>query len=138
MFNALCHGVPGLKARAVCEPYWHEAAVVHVRIETEDEFSALSCQYNYGGDRIEHDAGSCMNADNTPFARGQETFFELEQGSAGPWRYEETEMGVSFRLCVLDGNRMRWTNSLECVFGEEVYVTLTGSDEKDYKIVRTD
>lgn len=137
-FNALCHGVPGLKARSVCEPYWHEAAVVHVRIETEDEFSALSCQYYYGGDRIEHDAGSCMNADNTPFARGQETFFELEQGSAGPWRYEETEMGVSFRLCVLDGNRMRWTNSLECVFGEEAYVTLSGSDEKDYKIVRTD
>ena len=137
-FDALCHGVPGLKARSVCEPYWHEAAVVHVRIETEDEFSALNCQYYYGGDRIEHDAGSCMNADNTPFARGQETFFELEQGSAGPWRYEETEMGVSFRLCVLDGNRMRWTNSLECVFGEEAYVTLTGNREKGYTIARAE
>ncbi len=137
-FNALCHGVPGLKARAICEPYWHEAAVVHVRIETEDEFSALSCQYYYGGDRVEHEAGTCMNADSTPFARGQETFFELEQGSADPWRYEETETGVSFRLSVLDGNSMRWTNSLECVFGEEVYVTLSGSEEKDYKITRAD
>lgn len=138
VFNALCHGVPGLKARAVCEPYWHDAAVVHVRIQTENEFSALSCHYYYGGDRIEHDAGICSNADNTPFARGQETFFELEQGSADPWRYEETETGVSFRLSVLDGNSMRWTNSLECVFGEEVYVTLSGSDEKDYKITRMD
>ena len=138
VFNALCHGVPGLKARAVCEPYWHDAAVVHVRIQTENEFSALSCQYNYGGDRIEHDAGICSNADNTPFARGQETFFELEQGSAGAWRYEETETGVSFRLCVMDGNSIRWTNSLECVFGEEVFVTLTGSAKKDYKIARTD
>lgn len=136
--RALGHGIPGLKARAVCAPWWLEAATVHVRIETEDEFSALSCQYSYGGDRIEHDAGTCMNADNTLFARGQETFFELEQGSAGPWRYEETEMGVSFRLSVLDGNSMRWTNWLDCAFGETTTVTLTGSAEKGYTIARAD
>ena len=140
VFDALCHGVPGLRARAVCEPYWQDPVHVSVRIETEDDFAALSCQYYYGQDRIEHDAGTLSNADDSPLGRGQKTFFELEQGSVGNWHYHEKEGPVSFRLHVIDdkGNE-RWTNIVEdCIFGETVTITLTGSREKGYTIARTD
>ena len=136
-FDALCHGVPGLRARAICEPYWRLAVTVHVRIETEDDFTALSCRY-FGEDRAEQDAGVCVNADGTPFARGQETFFELEQSPAGDPR-QERDSGVRFRLCVTDENdQERWTNLLYCEAGETVHVALTGSAETGYRIARTD
>ena len=136
-FNALCHGIPGLKARTICQPYWQQAITVHVRIETENDFAALSCRY-FGEDRIEKDAGICVNADNTPFTPGQETFFELEQSPAGDPR-QDRDPGIRFRLCVMDENdQVCWTNMLYCDGSEEVHVALTGRAETAYRIARTD
>ena len=134
LFAALCHGLPGLKARALCAPYWREQTQIHVRMATEDSFEALSCvfavgEHSYGG-------GTCVNADGTPYASGQRTFFELE---APAWdALEEGDM-VTFRLSVLnDGEPVRETNSLTCGFGETARILLSGSREKGYTIARAD
>ena len=136
-FDALCHGIPGLKARSICQPYWQQAVTVHVRVETEDDFTALSCRY-FGEDRIDRDAGACVNADGTPFTWGQETFFELEESPAGDQGHER-DHGVRFRLCVTNENdQERWTNMLYCDGGEDIRITLTGSMETGYTIARAD
>ena len=135
--DALSHGLPGLRARAVCEPYWKEPAVVHVRIETEDDFAALSCWYGERG--YEHSAGSCTNADGTPFSRGQETFFELEQVPWDGWAPIENGDTVRFQLSVTDEmNRDKETNQLTCRYGDTVEIVLTGNREKGYTIARAD
>ena len=135
--DALSHGLPGLRARAVCEPYWKEPAVVHVRIETEDDFAALSCWYGEKG--YEHSAGSCTNADGTPFSRGQETFFELEQVPWDGWAPIENGDTVRFQLSVTDEmNRDKETNQLTCRYGDAIHVTLTGSAEQGYTIEKAD
>ena len=138
-FDALCHGVPGLRARAICEPYWQAPLHVTVRIETEDDFTALSCKY-FGEDRIEHTAGIVTNADGSPLGCGQKAFFELEQGSTGNGHYAEKESSVRFRLCVeSDQGAGKWTNLVSgCTYGETVCVTLTGSAEQGYTVARTD
>ena len=136
-FDALCHGIPGLKARSICQPYWQQAVTVRVRIETEDDFTALSCRY-FGEDRVDRDAGACVNADGTPFTWGQETFFELAESPASDQGHEG-DHGVRFRLCVTDANdRERWTNMLYCDGGEEIRVTLTGNAETGYRIEQAD
>ena len=133
-FVALCHGLPGLKARALCAPYWREQTQIHVRMATEDSFEALSCafavgEHSYGG-------GTCVNADGTPYAPGQRTFFELEAPAWGALK--EGDM-VTFRLSVLnDGEPVRETNSLTCGFGETARILLSGSREKGYTIARAD
>ena len=135
-FDALCHGVPGLRARAVCAPYWKEHATVHVRIDTENGFEALGCWYGEKG--YEHSAGTSVNADGTPYARGQETFFELEQVPWDGWAPLEGD-AVRFQLAVTDDvNEDRKTNWISCCYGDTVYVTLTGSAEQGYTIARTD
>ena len=53
---ALCHGVPGLRARSVRAPYWRKTATVRVRIDTEEGFEALGCWYGEKG--CEHSAGT--------------------------------------------------------------------------------
>ena len=134
-FDALCHGVPGLRARAVCEPYWMESAAVHVRIETENGIEALGCLYGKFG--YENSAGSVVNADGSPLARGQETFFDFD-----PWdRRDRNETGESLRFQLVvsdDVHQERKTNFLDCCYGDTVYVTLTGSAEQGYTIARTD
>jgi hypothetical protein len=136
-FDALCHGVPGLRARAVCEPYWMDPTTVHVRIETEDDFAALACWYGEKG--YEHSAGTSVNADGTPYARGQGTFFDLEQRPWDGWDAREEGDTVRFQLSVTDEmNRDQETNQLTCCYGETIYITLTGSREQGYAIVRTD
>ena len=136
LLGALCHGVPGLKARAACAPYRRQTAMVHVRIETEDDFRALSCWYGEKG--YEHSAGTCMNADESPFGRGQETFFELEPLSWDGWAPAEGET-LRFQLFVTNqSDREQATNSLSCAYGEELNVILTGSAEAGYAISRVD
>lgn len=137
-FDALCHGVPGLKARAICAPYWRPAAVVRVRIETEDSLESLSCWYGRWGD--EHCAGSCVNADNTPFTRGQEVFFELEQPRADELFAREEEQTASFKLAIGDDRDVPCfiEKAVAFAYGEEIHVTLKGSAETGYTITRTD
>ncbi len=130
--DALCRGVPGLKARAVCRPYWTEPTTVKVRIETEDDFAALGCLYgSWGCDR---DAGTCMNADEAPLGWGQEVFFELEQEGEGEDRNET----IRFLLTVHGAGVAQQTNWLDCGWGETVRVVLTGSAETGYAIFRAD
>ena len=138
VLDALCHGIPGIRARTICAPYWRQAAVVHVRIETEDEFEALSCWYGRWGD--EHCAGTCVNADGTPYSRGQRTFFELEQPRADDLFSQEEAKTICFKLAVNDdGDSLCFTeNKLDIAYGEEIHITLTGSAEVGYTITRTD
>ena len=132
LFGALCHGVPGLRARAVCRTYWTEPITVKVCIETEDDFAALGCLYgSWGCDR---DAGTCMNANETPLGWGQEVFFELEQAGEG----EDRNDTVRFLLTVHGAEEDQQTNWLDCGWGETVRVALTGSAETGYTIVRAD
>ena len=134
LLDALFHGIPGLRARAICAPYWQAATVVHVYIDTETGFQALGCRYGKRG--YEHDAGTCMNADNTPYARGQETFFDLERPRQGN---AESENDLRFQLSVTDAvYEYRYTNWLNGTYGEEIRVTLTGSAETGYTIARMD
>ena len=136
-FDALCHGVPGLRARAVCEPYWLDPTVVHVRIETENDIASIECCYGHWGH--EHSAGTCVNADDSPMTRGQEVFFELEHRLVSESSYRERENTASFELHVGDENdRNRHTNALDFTYGEEITVILTGSAEQGYTIARTD
>ena len=136
-FAALCHGVPGLRARAICAPYWRDPAVVHVRIETENDLASIECCYGYWGH--EHSAGSCVNADESPMTRGQEVFFELEQKLVSESSYRERENAASFQLYVgYENDRHKYTNALDFTYGEEIHITLTGSAEEGYTIARTD
>ena len=135
-FEALSHGIPGLRARAVSAPYWYETTTVRVRIETEDSFEALGCYFWVNEHR--YDGGTSIHADNTPYARGEETFFELEHPRNGRNAAGEGS-SVQFRLSVADGEtEEQATNSLECLCGEEIRVTLTGNARKGYAIVRMD
>ena len=138
LLRALCHGVPGLKARAVCAPYWRERTVVHVRMETEDSFKALSCWYGRWGD--ERCAGTCINADNSPFDRGQETFFEWEQPGADDLYSREEANAVHLKLAIggEEGPLCFTENSIEFTYGEELHILLTGSAEGGYTLVRAD
>ena len=136
-FDALCHGIPGLRARSVCAPYWREPVTVHVRIQTEDDFDALACWYGEKG--YEYCAGICTNADSSPFSRGQETFFELEQQPYDSWAPAENGMTLSFTLAVSDQNHGEsMTNRLTCAYGDTLTVSLTGSAEKGYTIAPAD
>ena len=136
-FDALCHGLPGLKARAICAPYWFEQTAVHVRIETEDSFDALGCEFWVN--EYWYDGGTCINADNTPFARGQQTFFELEEQPRNVLGTKMQGDRVEFQLSIQDEmTGEKTTNRMICTFGEEVHVTLTGSAETGYRITRTD
>lgn len=136
LFGALSHGIPGLKARIACGPYRRQIATICVRVETEDDFQALSCWYGEKG--YEHSAGTCLNADNTPYTRGQETFFELEPVTWDGWAPAEGET-LRFQLAVSDDmDRERMTDPLECRYGDDIKVTLTGSAEKGYAIARAD
>ena len=78
-----------------------------------------------------------MNADGSPLARGQETFFDFD-----PWdRRDRNETGESLRFQLVvsdDVHTERKTNFLDCYYGDTVYITLTGSREKGYTIARTD
>ncbi len=134
--DALAHGLPGLRARAVSEPYWKGRATVHVRIDTDDGFEALACWYGEKG--CEHSAGTTVNADGTPFARGQETFFELDQAPWDGWAPLEGDT-VRFQLFVTEeGAGEQATNILDCCYGDTVRITLTGSAEKGYAIEKAD
>ena len=136
-FDALCHGIPGLRARSVCAPYRREPVTVHVRIQTEDDFDALACWYGEKG--YEYCAGICTNADSSPFSRGQKTFFELEQQPYDSWAPAENGMTLSFTLAVSDQNhRESMTNRLSCAYGDTVTITLTGSAEQGYTIEKKD
>ena len=136
-FDALCHGLPGLRARALSEPYWLHPATVRVRIETENGFEALGCLYGERG--YEHSAGTSVNADGTLYVRGQETFFELEPVAWGGWdRINEGE-ALRFQLVVSDDvHQERKTNWLDCCYGDTVTITLTGSAEQGYTIEKKD
>lgn len=130
-FDALCHGVPGLKARAVCQPYWRAQTVVRIRVETEDGFEALSCWYGEQGN--EYSAGACVNADGSPYARGQGTFFDWE---TPPNAADGGEL--RFRLSVTSADDKEYlTNCLDGCYGEQIHITLTGSAEQGYTIART-
>ncbi len=136
-FDALCHGIPGLRARSVCAPYRREPVTVHVRIQTEDDFDALACWYGEKG--YEYCAGICTNADSSPFSRGQETFFELEQQPYDSWAPAENGMTLSFTLAVSDQNHGEsMTNRLSCAYGDTLTVSLTGSADKGYTIAPAD
>ena len=137
VFEALCHGVPGLRARAVCAPYWRERVTVRVRIDTENGFEALGCRYGEKG--YEHSAGTSVNADGTPYARGQRTFFELEPVEWDGWSPIEDREALRFQLAVTDEvNEDRMTNWLSCCYGDTVEIVLTGSAEQGYTIARAD
>ena len=132
LFDALCHGIPGLKARAICASYWRVQTVVRVRVETEDSFEALSCWYGEKGD--EYDAGICVNADGSPFCRGQSTFFDWETPLNG-----EDGGELRLQLSVMGGDDTEYlTNCLDGCYGERIHITLTGSAEAGYTIARAD
>ncbi|MBR0356753.1 MAG: hypothetical protein IJH54_04660 [Clostridia bacterium] len=79
-----------------------------------------------------------MNADGTPFARGQETFFELDQVPWDGWAPQEGDT-VRFQLFVTEeGAGEQATNILDCCYGDTVRITLTGSAEKGYAIEKAD
>ena len=137
VFEALCHGVPGLRARAFCAPYWRERVIVRVRIDTENGFEALGCWYGEKG--YEHSAGMSVNADGTPYARGQRTFFELEPVEWDGWSPIEDREALRFQLAVTDEvNEDRMTNWVSCCYGDTVEIVLTGSAEQGYTIARAD
>ena len=137
VFEALCHGVPGLRARAFCAPYWRERVIVRVRIDTENGFEALGCWYGEKG--YEHSAGMSVNADGTPYARGQRTFFELEPVEWDGWSPIEDREALRFQLAVTDEvNEDRMTNWVSCCYGDTVEIVLTGSAEQGYTVARTD
>ncbi len=136
-FAALCHGIPGLRARSVCAPYWRKTATVRVRIDTEDGFEALGCWYGEKG--YEHCAGTAVNADGSPYARGQRTFFELEPVPWDGWDAIEDGEALWFRLAVTDDvNKDRVTNWVDCCYGDTVEIVLTGSAEAGYTIARAE
>lgn len=137
-FDALCHGLPGLRARAICAPYWRDPAVVRVRIETEDGIEALECRYGHWAD--EYSAGICTNADGSRMTKGQEVFFELEQVRAGDSLYVEKGSVTNFELWVQHRESDGWayTNQLSCPYGEEIRIRLTGSPEEGYTIAPAD
>ena len=131
LFGALCHGIPGLRARAVCQPYWRAQTVVRIRVETEDGFEALSCWYGEQGN--EYSAGACVNADGSPYARGQGTFFDWE---TPPNAADGGEL--RFRLSVTSADDKEYlTNCLDCCYGEQIHITLAGSAQSGYTITRT-
>ena len=137
VFEALCHGVPGLRARAFCAPYWRERVIVRVRIDTENGFEALGCWYGEKG--YEHSAGTSVNADGSPYARGQRTFFELEPVEWDGWAPIEDREALRFQLAVTDDvNADRMTNWVDCCYGDTVEIVLTGNREKGYTIARAD
>ena len=137
VFEALCHGVPGLRARAFCAPYWRERVIVRVRIDTENGFEALGCWYGEKG--YEHSAGTSVNADGSPYARGQKTFFELEPVEWDGWSPIEDREALRFQLAVTDEvNEDRMTNWVSCCYGDTVEIVLTGSAEQGYTIARAD
>ncbi len=137
VFEALCHGVPGLRARAVCAPYWRERVTVRVRIDTENGFEALGCWYGEKG--YEHSAGTSVNADGSPYARGQKTFFELEPEEWDGWAPIEDREALRFQLAVTDEvNEDRMTNWVSCCYGDTVEIVLTGNAEQGYTIARAD
>ena len=137
VFEALCHGVPGLRARAVCAPYWRERVTVRVHIDTENGFEALGCRYGEKG--YEHSAGTSVNADGSPYARGQRTFFELEPVEWDGWSPIEDREALRFQLAVTDEvNEDRMTNWVSCCYGDTVEIVLTGSAEQGYTIARAD
>ena len=93
----------------------------------------------YGEKGYEHSAGSCTNADGSPFSRGQETFFDLEQRAWNGWDAREEGDTVRFQLFISDEmDREKETNQLTCCYGDTVHITLTGSAEQGYTIARTD
>ena len=123
--------------KSTAKPYWLDPTVVHVRIETENDIASIECCYGHWGH--EHSAGTCVNADDSPMTRGQEVFFELEHRLVNESSYRERENTASFELHIGDENdRNKHTNALDFTYGEEITVTLTGSAEKGYTIVRTD
>ena len=133
VLRALSHGIPGLKARAVCQKYWRKEAAVVVQIDTEDSFASLGCWYGEKG--YEHSAGSALNADGTLFARGQKASFELEPVEWDRWNGMELGNEMHFQLAVTDAENREWlTNMLDCDYGETIRVTLTGSDATGYAI----
>ncbi len=137
VFKALCHGIPGLRARAVCAPYWRKTATVRVRIDTEEGFEALGCWYGEKG--YEHCAGTSVHADGSPYARGERTFFELEPVPYDGWSPIEDGEALRFQLAVTDDvNADRMTNWVDCCYGDTVEIVLTGNREKGYTIARTD
>ena len=137
VFEALCHGVPGLRARAFCAPYWRERVIVRVRIDTENGFEALGCWYGEKG--YEHSAGMSVNADGSPYARGQKTFFELEPVEWDGWAPIEDREALRFQLAVTDEvNEDRMTNWVSCCYGDTVEIVLTGNAEQGYTIARAD
>ena len=137
VFKALCHGIPGLRARAVCAPYWRKTATVRVRIDTEEGFEALGCWYGEKG--YEHCAGTSVHADGSPYARGERTFFELEPVPYDGWSPIEDGEALRFQLAVTDDvNADRMTNWVDCCYGDTVEIVLTGSAEKGYTIARAD
>ncbi len=137
VFEALCHGVPGLRARAFCAPYWRERVIVRVHIDTENGFEALGCRYGEKG--YEHSAGTSVNADGSPYARGQKTFFELEPVEWDGWSPIEDREALRFQLAVTDEvNEDRMTNWVSCCYGDTVEIVLTGSAEQGYTIARVD
>ena len=137
VFEALCHGVPGLRARAFCAPYWRERVTVRVRIDTENGFEALGCRYGEKG--YEHSAGTSVNADGSPYARGQKTFFELEPVEWDGWAPIEDMEALRFQLAVTDEvNEDRMTNWVSCCYGDTVEIVLTGSAQQGYTIAEAD
>ena len=137
VFKALCHGVPGLRARSVCAPYWRKTATVRVRIDTEEGFEALGCWYGEKG--YEHSAGTSVHADGSPYAPGERTFFELEPVTWDGWAPIENVEALRFQLAVTDDvNSDRMTNWVDCCYGDTVEIVLTGSRAKGYTIARAD
>ena len=107
------------------------------RIDTEDGFEAVGCRYGEKG--YEHSAGTSVNADGSPYARGQKTFFELEPVEWDGWSPIEDREALRFQLAVTDEvNEDRMTNWVSCCYGDTVEIVLTGSAEQGYTIARAD
>lgn len=134
-WTALAHGVPGLRARALCAPYWKEPAVVRVRILTDGPITGLTCYYGNDG------SGSTAQreGDETEvLTPGQEVVFTLEQPMAEDWGYfsQWRTQDIAFRLWVeTEGSTSKYTmNWWRFSYGDEITVTLMGSGTKGYKI----
>lgn len=134
-WTALAHGVPGLRARALCASYWKEPAVVRVRILTDGPITGLTCYYGNDG------SGSTAQREGEEtevLTPGQEVVFTLEQPMAEDWGYfsQWRTQDIAFRLWVeTEGSTSKYTmNWWRFSYGDEITVTLMGSGTKGYKI----
>jgi len=143
-FDALCHGLPGLRARSICAPYWQDPADeirVKIRLDLGEDIGLLIYRYDVNG--VEG-SGGASNADKTLLRRDSDDLewsFERELLEAPAARADvrlrfsvvEEYADPNFdniypEELVIPMNELRFSAD----FGETYFVTITGDRENGY------